>query len=73
MGDSIHTAWINFRIQKFHNYRTKYADMKGTAVEQWLMSCATNRKVAGSIPDGVSGIFIDKNLPTQPGVKTACA
>ena len=23
----------------------------------WLMHCATNRKVAGSIPDGVTGIF----------------
>jgi hypothetical protein len=23
----------------------------------WLMHCATNRKVAGSIPDGVIGIF----------------
>ena len=24
----------------------------GTAVAQWLRCCATNRKVAGSIPDG---------------------
>jgi len=31
----------------------------GTAVAQWLRCCATNRKVAGSIPDGVSGFFID--------------
>ena len=29
----------------------------GTAVAQWLSCCATNRKVAGSIPDGVNGIF----------------
>jgi hypothetical protein len=29
----------------------------GTAVVQWLRCCATNRKVAGSIPDGVIGIF----------------
>jgi hypothetical protein len=29
----------------------------GTAVAQWLTCCATNRKVAGSIPDGVIGIF----------------
>jgi len=29
----------------------------GTAVAQWLRLCATNRKVAGSIPDGVIGIF----------------
>jgi len=29
----------------------------GTAVAQLLKCCATNRKVAGSIPDGVIGIF----------------
>jgi len=29
----------------------------GTAVAQWLRFCATNRKVGGSIPDGVIGIF----------------
>jgi len=28
--------------------------MRGTAVAQWLRCCATNRKVAGTIPDGVS-------------------
>jgi hypothetical protein len=27
------------------------------AVAQWLRYCATNQKVAGSIPDGVIGIF----------------
>jgi hypothetical protein len=27
------------------------------AVAQWLRCCAINRKVAGSIPDGVIGIF----------------
>jgi len=26
-------------------------------VAQWLRRCATNQKVAGSIPDGVIGIF----------------
>ena len=30
---------------------------EGTAVAEWLRCCATNRKVAGSIPDGVIGIF----------------
>ena len=29
----------------------------GTAVEQWLRRCDTYRKVAGSIPAGVIGIF----------------
>ena len=31
----------------------------GTAGAQWLRCCATNRKVAGSIPASVSGFFID--------------
>jgi hypothetical protein len=30
-------------------------------VAQWLRYCATNRKVAGSIPDGVIGIFHWRN------------
>jgi hypothetical protein len=29
----------------------------GTTVTQWLRYCTTNRKVAGSFPDGVIGIF----------------
>jgi len=29
----------------------------GTAVAQWLRFCATNRKVAGTIPAGVIGTF----------------
>jgi len=29
----------------------------GTAVAQCLRCCATNRKVSGSMPDGVTGIF----------------
>ena len=31
--------------------------VRGTAVAQWLRCCATERKVVGSIPDGVIGIF----------------
>jgi len=31
----------------------------GTAVAQWLRCCATNQTVAGSIPAGVSGFFVD--------------
>ena len=45
-----------------------------TAVPQWLRRCATNRKVAGSIPVGVSGFFIDiKSFRSHygPGVDTA--
>ena len=35
-----------------------YPPLSGTTVAQWLRCCATNRKVAGSIPAGVIGIFI---------------
>jgi len=42
------------RVQwKLRNYLL----IKGTAVAQWLRRYATNRKVAGSIPDGVIGNF----------------
>ena len=46
----------------------------GTAVAQWLRHCAANRKVAGSIPAGVSGFFIDiKSFRSHydPGVDSA--
>ena len=45
-----------------------------TAVAQWLKCCAINQKVAGSIPAGVSGFFIDiKSFRSQngPGVDSA--
>jgi len=35
----------------------QYLNIRGTAVAQWLRCCATDRKVAGSIPDGVIRIF----------------
>ena len=47
---------------------------RGTAVAQWLRCCATNRWVAGSIPAGVSGFFIDiKSFRSHygPGVESA--
>ena len=36
----------------------------GTAVVEWLRCCATNRKVACSIPDGVIGIFL-RHIPSE--------
>ena len=41
---------------------------------QWLRCYATNRKVAGSIPDGVNGVFIEiKSFRPHygPGVDSA--
>ena len=46
----------------------------GTAVAQWLRCCATNGKVAGSIPAGVIAFFIDiKSFQSHygPGVDSA--
>jgi hypothetical protein len=45
----------------------------GHAVVQWLRHCATNRKVAGSIPDGFIGIFPWPNASGlyDPGVDSA--
>ena len=46
----------------------------GTPIAQWLRCYATNRKVAGSIPAGVSGYFIDIKsfrLHYGPGIDSA--
>jgi len=51
-----------------------YSKSTGTAVAQWLRCCATNRKVAGSIPATVSRFFIDiKSFRSHygPGVDSA--
>jgi len=44
-------------IYKMINIKTQSWYIQCTAVAQWLRCCATNRKVAGSIPAGVIGIF----------------
>jgi len=45
-----------------------YVRIWGNAVAQWLRYCATNRKVAGSIPADVSGFFTDiKSLRSHYG------
>jgi len=65
---------IPFCVLRFSLITTAYQQTKGTAVAQWLRCCATNRKVAGSIPAGVSGFFIDiKSFRSHygPGVDSA--
>ena len=50
-----------------------YKLLWGTAEAQWLRCRATNRKVAGSMPAGVSAFFIDiKSFRSHydPGVKS---
>jgi len=39
------------------NFGNVITEIQGTAVAQWLRCCATNRKAAGSNPDGVIGTF----------------
>jgi hypothetical protein len=34
-----------------------YIYIAGHAVAQWLRHCATNRKVAGQIPNGITAFF----------------
>ena len=49
--------------------------MGGTRWRSWLRHCATCRKVAGSIPDGVIGIFLftlSFRPHYGPGVDSAC-
>ena len=38
-------------------HKSSTAHMLDTRWRSWLRHCATSRKVAGSIPDGVTGIF----------------
>jgi len=59
--DSLGTK-LRHRNQSSEYWRSLYLAM-GTVVAQWLRCCATNRKVAGSIPDGVTEFFIDIILP----------
>ena len=47
---------INYKIVCVTNF-SKYVHYGGIAVAQWVRCCAANRKIAGSIPAGVSGIF----------------
>jgi len=50
---------MNITQAPFHITRGQilYLTQSFTAVAQWLRCSATNQKVAGSIPDGVIGIF----------------
>jgi len=50
-------AYINNIRIKFYFIYFFLTELKGTTVAQWVRWCATNPKVAGSIPDGVIGIF----------------
>ena len=68
---AVDKAYLN--VNNGSNYFLLFIN-RGTAVAQWLRCCATNRKVAGSIPDGVNGIFHWLNPSDRtmaPGVESA--
>jgi hypothetical protein len=44
-------------LGKFDNLNFSYKDLWGTRWRSWLRRCATSRKVAGSIPDVIIGVF----------------
>jgi hypothetical protein len=49
-------TWRGYNLLKYV-LRMPTIAVGGTRWRSWLMHCATSRKVAGSIPDGVIGIF----------------
>ena len=51
------TTTVKARQLIWTGYLARLLKPRGTAVAQWLRCCATSRKVAGSMPDGVIGIF----------------
>jgi len=51
------TTFITNNNNNNNNNNKAILGTSGTAVAQWLRCCSTNRKVDGSIPDGVIGIF----------------
>ena len=79
-SDYMTTAWVGGKVSPTHRLPLPPGNApgthfcRGTVVAQWLRYCATNRKVAGSIPAGVSGFFIDiKSFQSHygPGVDSA--
>jgi len=53
------TQNCNYSLRYWSNVLCSYLPPTGTVVTQWVRCCGTNRKVAGSIPPGVIGFFID--------------
>ena len=49
----------NCKLNSIRRKQRTIVFLKIHKVAQWLRCCATNRKVAGSIPAGVIGFFID--------------
>ena len=55
--DLSNSHWSHFLTNTKALLRVTLDFLIKSVVAQWLRRCATNRKVAGSIPDDVIGIF----------------
>jgi hypothetical protein len=49
--------WPGSDSQQVQNFSCHHSALGGPRWRSWLRHCATNRQVAGSIPDGVIGIY----------------
>jgi hypothetical protein len=67
IGKSIEKIQVSLKYDKSIEW-VLYMKTCGHAVVEWLRHCATNRKVAGSIPDDVTGIFHWHNSSGRTGV-----
>ena len=52
-----HASKMFLRIMSSFTIGSEYTRVLGPRWRSWLRHCATSQKVAGSIPDGVTGIF----------------
>jgi hypothetical protein len=57
MVDRVHSNTERFGEDISSSLLNEQDSFEVYAVAQWLRHCATNRKVAGSIPDRVTGFF----------------
>ena len=60
MSSCVHIRSVALRVGNVSSNTSIYHIRSAVfTCPQWLACCATNRKVAGSIPASVSGFFID--------------
>jgi hypothetical protein len=52
VGNKACRLQVSTHGDNMHSYNYKW----GTRWNNWLRHCATSRKLAGSIPDGVTGV-----------------
>jgi len=52
-----YSSQISIKLEFSWKIFDKYSTIRGTRWRSWLRHCATSQKVAGSIPNGVTGFF----------------